>query len=296
MRRAFTLIELLVVITIIALLVGIILPSLGLARRSARSAACLSGLRQIAAGQVLYTNDHKEAVIPSYNMKGIDGAGEPLDGWAPILDRDDYIAAPPQARASVFYCPDTFDVEGVRTGQTGSDPNNPKGWMDWPFTRTGTSAVPTTIPERGFERIIRVSYWVNSDNPIGGSAEIIPDQFFTGSVGYGPGSGPHKYIKQTRLSAFSRPFSLIAFADGVYGGRQRDTRIGTTNNRVGYRHPGKGGGAANTGFADGHARSLSAADFPRGLGGSNPPAEVREENSHGRPTVYADPDRVAWAG
>jgi prepilin-type N-terminal cleavage/methylation domain-containing protein len=58
-RRGFTLIELLVVISIIALLIGILLPSLGSARASARSTASLSNLRQLGLGIVLYTNNHR---------------------------------------------------------------------------------------------------------------------------------------------------------------------------------------------------------------------------------------------
>lgn len=58
-QRAFTLVELLVVVGIISLLIGILLPTLSRARQSSNRIACLSNLRQLAVGLILYCQDNQ---------------------------------------------------------------------------------------------------------------------------------------------------------------------------------------------------------------------------------------------
>ncbi|MEM6560838.1 MAG: type II secretion system protein [Planctomycetota bacterium] len=65
-RLGFTLVELLVVIGIIALLVGILLPTLSRARASANQIVCASNLRNIGQGFALYASDNKQFLPAAY--------------------------------------------------------------------------------------------------------------------------------------------------------------------------------------------------------------------------------------
>lgn len=76
--KGFTLIEILVVVAIIALLAAIMFPVFARARENARKSSCLSNLKQISLGWMMYTQDYDE-MAPIADYYSADGNIE--YGW-----------------------------------------------------------------------------------------------------------------------------------------------------------------------------------------------------------------------
>ena len=68
-RSGFTLVELLVVVSIIALLIAILMPSLRAARDQAKKVKCMSNLRSIGLALITYANENRQ-YIPAYETIG----------------------------------------------------------------------------------------------------------------------------------------------------------------------------------------------------------------------------------
>jgi prepilin-type N-terminal cleavage/methylation domain-containing protein/prepilin-type processing-associated H-X9-DG protein len=100
--QGFTLVELLVVIGIVALLIAILIPTLGTAREQAHRAGCLSNLRSLGHAMFQYAQRHRDQ-LPNSNLAN---TWDPNLGGRALLDLAANYTSP-----RVFYCPSDQDPE-----------------------------------------------------------------------------------------------------------------------------------------------------------------------------------------
>jgi prepilin-type N-terminal cleavage/methylation domain-containing protein/prepilin-type processing-associated H-X9-DG protein len=104
-RRGFTLIELLVVIAIISILAAILFPVFARARENARRTSCLSNLKQIGLGIMMYVQDNDETYLP-YRRDANAGEQPPFNYYQGTYFEWQHTIHPYTKNLQLYQCPD----------------------------------------------------------------------------------------------------------------------------------------------------------------------------------------------
>jgi prepilin-type N-terminal cleavage/methylation domain-containing protein/prepilin-type processing-associated H-X9-DG protein len=165
-RRAFTLVELLVVISIIALLLALLMPALGKARKQAQNVVCRSNLKQWGFAYTMYAGDNNGYFFPGMMGPNSDSAE---DWWFSKLWK--YVK-----NEGIRFCPtaskfnpvqraypigSTFEAWGpyefrtyeMKTGQPAFSSYGQNAWIDNPTPGVN----PYGMDSKNFWRKISVS-------------------------------------------------------------------------------------------------------------------------------------------
>jgi prepilin-type N-terminal cleavage/methylation domain-containing protein/prepilin-type processing-associated H-X9-DG protein len=116
--KGFTLIELLVVIAIIAILAAILFPVFAKAREKARQTMCMSNLKQIGLGVLMYAEDSDELMVPAGGYVAPGGPTNPT--WGAYVPWQFFVSPYIKAngntsgtalQGNVFVCPSNPNTE-----------------------------------------------------------------------------------------------------------------------------------------------------------------------------------------
>lgn len=173
----FTLIELLVVISIIALLVGILLPALSAARDMARAAVCGSNVRQLATANITFMTDHDGHFVP--------GNPDPMENLTRWHGAREYAGTP-------------FDPDDP------GDPFEPEGGPLYPYYQDGEVKMCPMFNENMFEIGFEA-----------GSGGYGYNNAYVGRVTASDGSSVDT-TKGARMERFQRPSKTVMFADAAF--------------------------------------------------------------------------------
>jgi len=184
----FTLIELLVVIAIIAILASLLLPALSAAKMKAHGIKCLSNLKQIQLGWIMYAGDNDEKIPQNIASNSGRLASNPLDPSAqPGMPNSSWVLGDANntnsllithgaiyeyiSSVAIFKCPQDKEAMRHRSYSMNCWMNGINAWNSSCINFAKTSQLTTLSPTKAFVFIdenpnsINDGYW--AQNPSG---------------------------------------------------------------------------------------------------------------------------------
>lgn len=240
-RVAFTLIELLVVISIIALLIAILLPTLTAARGVARNASCLSSLRQNMIAFTAYTTDHNGYVPYNFNQ-GVAGSSKDrhwfnvLAQWMGETDADNNTLRDKESTNVIWGCSEWTRSEAAERG-FGSN-STPGYGLNY---RMRATAQPNgTVPDRFVLTWVQTAAGNVSGAGSGNGEAVRVDTVLAASSRYTIGDSVSRFLQldPNANNRYDTYFAAPAGTDSI------------ANHTDPERH---WGGVASYSFFDGHA-------------------------------------------
>lgn len=241
-RQGFTLIELLVVISIIALLVGILLPALGAARKTAQRAVCLSNQRQVGVAMMTYTTNNK-GLIPYafYHENGVE-----TRWWHRLILDGAAVGSTEEGDNSNLVCPS--DIKPYLAGAVSNPPDpddnvlSSYGMNQFVSISDGITSAGTPTAPDGKDGFRPSQVWHPIDNMISTSELLLVTEIYYG----------HLVISDFGTTSELRPHQLPLVH------QDNETSAGIWNYIEWGRHSGQiddDAGKVNVLYADGHAEA-----------------------------------------